>query len=154
MYPLLKKRSQGSNFDPIYSGLVWRLHPASSIRELKQWAMNEKLEHSIRRSMLFALSLIEAPQAAEAMVEIARSDSEKISSLAKVFIEKRDQGIWNAFKQKTYSMERKQLKPFMSTVLPPLLLDPQPSFPAQRNSETQGRSEQRKGTDRALLYLS
>ena len=100
MYPLLKKRSQGSNFDPIYSGLVWRLHPASSIRELKKWAINEKLDHSIRRSMLFALSLIEAPQAAEAMVDIARSSSEKISSLAKVFIEKRDQGIWNAFKPK------------------------------------------------------
>ena len=100
MYPLLKKRNQGSNFDPIYSGLVWRLHPASSIRELKKWAMNEKLDHSIRRSMLFALSLIEAPQAAEAMVDIARSGSEKISSLAQVFIEKRDQGIWNAFKPK------------------------------------------------------
>ena len=93
IYQILKKRSQGSVFEPAYAGLVWRLHPASSIRELKEWAMNEKLEDSIRRSMLFALSLIEAPQAARAMVEVARSGTGKTASLAKVFIEKRDQGI-------------------------------------------------------------
>ena len=100
MYQILKKQNQGSKFDPIYSGLVWRLHPASSIRELRQWAMDQKLDHSIRRSMLFAISLIEAPQAAQAMVEIARSGSDQTASLAKVFIDKRDQGIWNTYQAK------------------------------------------------------
>ena len=50
--------------------------------------------------MLFALSLIDAPQAAEAMVKIAKHGKNEISSLAKSFIDKRDQGIWNKFKVK------------------------------------------------------
>ena len=99
-YQVLKKRRQSSGYGSVYSGLVWRLHPASSIRELKEWAMDNKLEDSIRRSMLFALSLIDAPQAAQAMVEVARSGSDQTASLAKVFIDKRDQGIWNTYKAK------------------------------------------------------
>ncbi len=99
-YQVLKKRRQGSGYDPVYSGLVWRLHPASSIRELKEWALEDKLEDSIRRSMLFALSLIDAPQAAQAMVEVARTGTDQTASLAKVFIDKRDQGIWNTYKAK------------------------------------------------------
>ena len=62
--------------------------------------MDQKLDHSIRRSMLFSISLIEAPQAAQAMVEIARSGTDQTASLAKVFIDKRDQGIWNTYKAK------------------------------------------------------
>ena len=99
-YQVLKQRRQSSDYDPVYSGLVWRLHPASSIRELKEWALDDKLEDSIRRSMLFALSLIDAPQAAQAMVEVARSGTDQTASLAKVFIDKRDQGIWNTYKAK------------------------------------------------------
>ena len=99
-YQVLKKRRQSSGYDSVYSGLVWRLHPASSIRELKEWAMDNQLEDSIRRSMLFALSLIDAPQAAKAMVEVARSGHDQTASLARVFIDKRDQGIWNTYKAK------------------------------------------------------
>ena len=99
-YQDLKQRRQSSGYDPVYSGLAWRLHPASSIRELKEWALDDKLEDSIRRSMLFALSLIDAPQAAQAMVEVARSGTDQTASLAKVFIDKRDQGIWNTYKAK------------------------------------------------------
>ena len=50
--------------------------------------------------MLFALSLIEAPQAAKAMVEIAKNSNSETSNLAKAFIDKRDQGIWNKYKAK------------------------------------------------------
>ena len=87
-------------YEPKYAGLVWRLHTVSSIPEIKSWALDENLDEKISRSMLFALSLIEAPQAAEAMVEIAKNGKNETSSLAKAFIEKRDQGIWNKYKVK------------------------------------------------------
>jgi hypothetical protein len=41
--------------------------------EIKSWALDEKLDDKISRSMLFALSLIEAPQAAKAMISIAKN---------------------------------------------------------------------------------
>ena len=50
--------------------------------------------------MLFALSLIEAPQAARAMVEVAQKGNNETSNLAKAFIDKRDQGIWNNYSVK------------------------------------------------------
>ena len=107
IYQLLKRRRQDSGYDSIYSGLVWRLHPALSISELKQWAMDEKLEDSIRRSMLFALSLIEDPKAALAMIEVTRSGSKKTAALAKLFLDKRDQGIWNTYDTKSMLQNRK-----------------------------------------------
>ena len=107
IYQVLKKRRQNSGYDPVYSGLVWRLQPASSISELMEWAIDDRLEDSIRRSMLFALSLIEAPEAAWAMVEVARSKSETTAALAKNFIDKRDQGIWNAYHAKSMLQGRK-----------------------------------------------
>ena len=107
IYQVLKKRRQNSGYDPVYSGLVWRLQPASSISELMEWAIDDRLQDSIRRSMLFALSLIEAPQAAWAMVEVARSQSAKTAALAELFIDKRDQGIWNAYNAKSMLNGRK-----------------------------------------------
>jgi putative heme-binding domain-containing protein len=100
IYSLLKKSMGAKNFDPKYAGLVWRLHTVSAIPEIKSWALDEKLDDKISRSMLFALSLIEAPQAAKAMVSIAKNAKNETSSLAKAFIEKRDQGIWNKYQAK------------------------------------------------------
>ena len=99
-YSVLKKNMGTKNYEPKYAGLVWRLHTVSSIPEIKSWALDENLDEKISRSMLFALSLIEAPQAAEAMVGIAKNGKNETSSLAKAFIEKRDQGIWNKYKVK------------------------------------------------------
>jgi putative membrane-bound dehydrogenase-like protein len=100
VYSALKKSIGTKNYDPRYAGLVWRLHTVSTIPEIKSWALDEKLDNKINRSMLFALSLIEAPQAAKAMVSIAKAGKGETSSLAKAFIEKRDQGIWNKYKPK------------------------------------------------------
>ena len=100
VYSALKKSIGTKNYDPRYAGLVWRLHTVSTIPEIKSWALDEKLDNKINRSMLFALSLIEAPQAAKAMVSIAKAGKDETSSLAKAFIEKRDQGIWNKYKPK------------------------------------------------------
>jgi len=100
IYSELKASIGPKNYDPKYAGLVWRLHTVSAIPEIKSWALDEKLDDKISRSMLFALSLIEAPQAAKAMVSIAKNAKNETSSLAKAFIEKRDQGIWNKYKAK------------------------------------------------------
>ena len=100
IYAELKKHLRIQKFDPRYAGLIWRLHPASSVAEIKSWAINQTLDPKVRRSMLFALSLIETRQAAHAMIEIAKEQEAEISNLAKEFIIKRDQGIWSPFKAK------------------------------------------------------
>ena len=100
IYSVLKKNMGAKNYNPKYAGLVWRLHTVSAIPEIKSWALDEKLDDKITRSMLFALSLIDAPQAAKAMISIAKNANNETSSLAKAFIDKRDQGIWNKYKAK------------------------------------------------------
>ena len=100
IYSVLKKSMGSKKYNPKYAGLVWRLHTVSAIPEIKSWALDDKLDNKINRSMLFALSLIDAPQAAKAMVSIARDAKNETSSLAKAFIEKRDQGIWNKYHAK------------------------------------------------------
>jgi putative heme-binding domain-containing protein len=100
VYAALREKRLGKKFDPKYAGLIWRLHPVSAVNELKGWAMDKDRDDATRRSMLFAISLIEAPQAATAMVEIAKSAGGETGKLASVFIDKRDQGIWNRYKAK------------------------------------------------------
>ena len=100
IYAELKKHLRIQEYDPRYAGLVWRLHPASSVAEIKSWAINQTLDQKVRRSMLFALSLIETRQTAHAMIHIAKEQEAEISNLAKEFITKRDQGIWSTFKAK------------------------------------------------------
>ena len=100
VYAALRKKHSGKKFDPKYAGLVWRLHPVSAVNELKSWAMDKDKDDAFRRSILFAISLIEAPQAATAMVEIAKKAGGETAKLASVFIDKRDQGIWNPYKAK------------------------------------------------------
>ncbi|MDC1309741.1 c-type cytochrome, partial [Opitutales bacterium] len=100
IYSVLKKNMGAKNYNSKYAGLVWRLHTVSAISEIKSWALDAKLDATISRSMLFALSLIDAPQAVKAMVSIAKNANNETSSLAKVFIDKRDQGIWNKYKAK------------------------------------------------------
>ena len=100
IYAELKQHLRTNKYDPRYAGLVWRLHTASSVSEIKSWVLDENLDHTVHRSMLFALSLIDAPQAVKAMVEIAKKTKAETSSLARAFIDKRDQGIWNKYKAK------------------------------------------------------
>ena len=131
-YQVLKKRRQSSGYDSVYGGLVWRLHPASSILELKDWAMDNQLEDSIRRSMLFALSLIDAPQAAQAMVEVARSGTDQTASLAEVFIDKRDQGIWSTYKAKDILDGKKANETAYVDRLAPTSFGPETKLPDSR----------------------
>ena len=100
IYAIVKKSMGTKNYHPEYAGLVWRLHTVSAIPEIKKWALDERLDNNVSRSMLFALSLIEAPQAAKAMVSIAKNAKSETANLARSFIEKRDQGIWNKYKAK------------------------------------------------------
>jgi putative membrane-bound dehydrogenase-like protein len=98
MYAELQKRKKNPD---TYPGLVWRLNTVSCVRELKSWAMAEQRDAASKRAMLFSLSLIDAPQAAQAMVDIAKSATDgQVKSLANAFIDKRSQGIWNKYKVK------------------------------------------------------
>ena len=56
--------------------------------------------------------------------KIAKEQEAEISNLAKEFITKRDQGIWNKFNAKDLLRARAQVlrKPFMLIVLPYTLL--------------------------------
>ena len=82
------------------SNYVYAVARQYALLGLKKSAMDNKLEASIRRSMLFTLSLIDDPQAAQDLVEVARSGPDQTASLAKVLINKRDQGIRNTYKAK------------------------------------------------------
>ena len=62
VYAALRKKHSGKKFDPKYAGLVWRLHPVTAVNELKGWAMDKDKDDAFRRSILFAISLIEAPR--------------------------------------------------------------------------------------------
>ena len=98
-YAALKaNRCDSENFDPVYANLVWRLQPVSSLQELEAWALEKSLDEATRRAMLFSISLIEAPQAAKSMVKIAKTAEGNTASLAKAFIDKRNQGIWSKYK--------------------------------------------------------
>jgi putative heme-binding domain-containing protein len=98
IYAALQPRKKDT---AVYPGLVWRLNTVSGVNDLKGWAMAKERDAASKRAMLFSLSLIDAPQAAQAMVDIAKSaDDNAVKSLAGAFIDKRNQGIWNKYKVK------------------------------------------------------
>ena len=129
MYAELKKHLPTQKYDLRYAGLVWRLHTASSVSEIKSWALDEKLSPKIHRSMLFALSLIEAPQAARAMVEVAQKGNNETSNLAKAFIDKRDQGIWNKYNVKDLLTGKKSSETTYVERLAPTAFGPETKLP-------------------------
>ncbi len=129
IYAELKKYLRTQKYDPRYAGLVWRLHTASSVSEIKSWVLDEKLSQKIHRSMLFALSLIEAPQAARAMVEVAQKGNNETSNLAKAFIDKRDQGIWNNYSVKDLLTGKKSSETSYVDRLAPTAFGPETKLP-------------------------
>jgi hypothetical protein len=129
IYALLKKTMGSKKYQPRYSGLVWRLHPVQAIPEIKKWALDKTLNPKVQRSMLFALSLIEAPQAAKAMIEIAKNGESETSSLAKAFIEKRDQGIWNQYQTMDLLNGKKIIKTEYVDRMAPTSFGPEKDLP-------------------------
>ena len=97
--------------------------------------MDKDKDDAFRRSILFAISLIEAPQAATAMVEIAKKAGGETAKLASVFIDKRDQGIWNPYKAKD-QLSGKPAGPtvYTSTGSPRWNSDRRPSCPRHPRS--------------------
>ena len=91
--------------------------------------MDKELDATTRRSMLFAIALIEAPQAAKAMVAIAKSADGDVAKLAAVFIDKRDQGIWNAYKAKDQLAGKPAGPVTYVDMLPPAQFAPEAKLP-------------------------
>ncbi|MFT5128811.1 MAG: putative heme-binding domain-containing protein, partial [Rhodothermales bacterium] len=131
MYKVLREEIQKKGYDPVYAGLVWRLHPVSALSDLEGWALDADLDAKVRRSMLFAISLIEAPQAAASMVKIAKTEGE-IANLAKAFIDKRDQGIWSTYKPKDLLAGKPAGPVTYSDMLPPDSLGAETKLPSAK----------------------
>ena len=129
VYAALREKRSTKDFDPVYAGLAWRLHPVGAIGELKGWAMDKERDAALRRSMLFAIALIEAPQAAKAMVKIAKSAEGEVAKLAAVFIDKRDQGIWNAYKPKDLLSGKPAVPVTYTDMLAPTEFAPEAKLP-------------------------
>ena len=91
--------------------------------------MDKELDATTRRSMLFAIALIEAPQAAKAMVAIAKSAGGEVAKLAAVFIDKRNQGIWNAYKPKDQLAGKPAGPVTYVDMLPPAQFAPEAKLP-------------------------
>ena len=129
MYAALRS-SQKNGFDPVYAGLVWRLHPVSALPELEAWALASDLDAKTRRSMLFAISLIEAPQAAASMVKIAQTADGDLAALATAFIDKRGQGIWSVYKPKDLLAGKPAGPVTYRDMLPPDVLGAETDLPS------------------------
>jgi putative membrane-bound dehydrogenase-like protein len=106
----------------IYRHLVWRLQPVLAIDEISSWAKDVKLSESERRSMLFSLSLIEDPKAAQAMKEISEQ-SGPFQQLASEFCQKRSQGIW-------FKYQNSEIAITYTDMLPPEQLGPVSHLPS------------------------
>lgn len=130
-YAALKaNRCENAKFDPVYAQLVWRLQPVSSLPELEAWALDKSLDEATRRSMLFSISLIEAPQAAKSIVKIAKTADGATGSLAKTFIEKRNQGIWAKYKPVDLFNGKPAAPTVYTDKLPPESLGPEVKLPS------------------------
>ena len=91
--------SLGSNdatrWKPAVADLAWRLHPASAIRDITAYATSDQpIER--RRKMLVALGVMDDPNAAYAMVEIAKAGGE-IGEEAKRWIDHRQGNLWKQY---------------------------------------------------------
>ena len=101
IYSVLKKNMGTKKYEPKYAGLVWRLHTVSSIPEIKSWALDENLDEKIYpiHALCFEFNR-SSPSCRRPWLASQKMQRMKPLALAKAFIDKRDQGIWNKYKAK------------------------------------------------------
>lgn len=76
------------------SNIVWRLHPVLSVNDLKSRANVLNLPFNERKKALTALAFIKHKTAAEAMLELSKSNQKDIAEQAKYWLSFRQSNDW------------------------------------------------------------
>ncbi len=99
LYPLLRARygTDPVSWDTRMAGLTWRLHPRAAVNDLKQRAGTADVAAPDRKQALVALGFIQAPEAAQAMAELAQSPLPDVAVQANWWRQYRATNEWYAY---------------------------------------------------------
>ncbi len=99
LYSLLQQKlgAPPLEWDERYAGLIWRLHPSGAIEPLAIRALSGDLTKQQRKQATDTLAFIQAPGAAEAMIEIATQGSSDVRTNAAWWITFRSNNLWHDF---------------------------------------------------------
>ena len=84
-------------WSPAYAWLTWRLHPASTVRDVRARLLSGKLNETELKRDLTTLAFTRSPEAAGTMVELSLNKQFAQADLAKWWVGNRKSGIWKAF---------------------------------------------------------
>jgi putative heme-binding domain-containing protein len=98
-YTLLRDRLGGdpAAWDARFAGLAWRLHPPNAVADLQRRAGSARVPEAERRRALTALGFVAAPEAAQAMADLTRSDLPDIAAQAGWWMQYRTGNAWHAY---------------------------------------------------------
>ena len=82
---------------PAYAWLTWRLHPASSVRDVRARLLSGKLNEVELKRDLTTLAFTRSAEAAGTMVELSLNKKFAQADLAKWWIGNRKASLWKAF---------------------------------------------------------
>ena len=82
---------------PAYAWLTWRLHPASTVRDVRARLLSGKLTEVELKRDLTTLAFTRSAEAAGTMVELSLNKQFAQADLAKWWVGNRKSGIWKAF---------------------------------------------------------
>jgi putative membrane-bound dehydrogenase-like protein len=99
LYPELIKLFQGEQQNPEdwnneLAKLIWRLHPAAAVDDLKRRALSTKLSDEDKIASLTALAFVNTTEAANAMLAISKSPDKIISEKATYWLAFRQSNDW------------------------------------------------------------
>lgn len=99
VYSILKKsvKSDPASWNEKKADFIWRLHPASALKDLKARALNASYSFEHRKKMMVAIGIMGSQQAAIAMADIARSGPDDSKAEANRWIALRHKNLWRAF---------------------------------------------------------
>ena len=84
-------------WSPAYAWLTWRLHPASTVRDVRARLLSGKLNETELKRDLTTLAFTRSAEAAGTMVELSLNKQFAQADLAKWWVGNRKSGIWKAF---------------------------------------------------------
>jgi putative heme-binding domain-containing protein len=100
IFPDIKKifekkiHASTSKWNQAYARLLWRLHPVSSVPELKGWASNVNIPKEERSKAITALGYINDKTAATTMLQLSKSKMTDVSEQANYWLSFRQSNNW------------------------------------------------------------
>ncbi|CAN5283496.1 hypothetical protein BH23BAC3_BH23BAC3_22680 [soil metagenome] len=100
-YPVLKEGFAGNNspeeWPQIVADLAWELHPRAAIEDLKIRARSRQVSETERKRAIVALGFVDAPAAAEAMIELSEHSLPDVSREALWWLSFRNTNDWQTY---------------------------------------------------------